>query len=187
MSDQPQRNEIKTDAPSLKRRKSVYEKVMLSDVELCQRVFKTYDTQNKGYIDYFQLKRALEEVGVHYYYSQNFHKMVSGLRDQSGQISFFDFTKICVKHKKELEDDTDVFAAFVAMGGGEDGSGSVDSEKLIDILKNQYDLTIDIEGMIKEIDQDNSGELEFDEFRELLDCTVIKNPEILNFKEWFTF
>ena len=78
--------------------------------------------------------------------------MISELRDQSGYISFFDFTKIVVRHKKDMDDDNDVFAAFVAMGGEEDGSGNVDPEKLIDILKNKYDLPIDIEGMIKDMD-----------------------------------
>ena len=188
MSNLLQMHEDKTNAAKkFMRKKSVYEKVMESDVELCQKVFRQFDTENKGQINYFQLKNALELVGITFYYSQNFHKMISELRDQSGYISFFDFTKIVVRHKKDMDDDNDVFAAFVAMGGEEDGSGNVDPEKLIDILKNKYDLPIDIEGMIKDMDQDKSGEMEFAEFKELLDCSAIKNPEIRDFKEWFTF
>ena len=187
MSDLPPVKELGYNPKKFMRKKSVYEKVMETDVELCQRVFKKFDTEDKGYINYFQLKNALEQVGIVFYYSQNFHKMVSELTSKSGLISFFDFTKIVVNHKKDMEDDTDVYAAFVAMGGEEDGSGSVDAEKQIDILKNQYDLTIDIEGMIKEIDQDGSGTIEFREFNEMLNCTAVKNPEIINFKEWFTF
>ena len=152
MSEHPQMNEARASAKNIMRRKSVYEKVMESDVQLCQRVFKKIDVEEKGYIDYFQLKDALEQVGVTFYYSESYHKMISELRDQSGNISFFDFTKIVVNHKKDLDDDTDLFAIFVAMGGEEDGSGNVHTEKLIDVLKNQYDLTIDIEGMINEMD-----------------------------------
>ena len=58
--------------------------------------------------------------------------------------------------------------AFVAMGGDEDGNGCVDANKLIDIMKNEYKLTIDIEQLIKEIDTDGSGEIEFGEFKDLL-------------------
>jgi Ca2+-binding EF-hand superfamily protein len=58
--------------------------------------------------------------------------------------------------------------AFVAMGGNEDTSGNVDAELLIRIIKNEFELTIDIEGLIKEVDTDGSGVIEFGEFKELL-------------------
>lgn len=44
----------------------------------------------------------------------------------------------------------------------------VDADKLIDIIKNEFELTIDIENLIKEIDEDGSGEIEYDEFKALL-------------------
>ena len=58
--------------------------------------------------------------------------------------------------------------SFVSMGGHADGSGIVDASKLIDIIKNQFEMTIDIEKLIEEIDEDGSGEIEFDEFKALL-------------------
>lgn len=58
--------------------------------------------------------------------------------------------------------------AFVAVGGNEDTSGKVDADKLIQIIKKEFELTIDIEGLIKEIDADGSGEIEFNEFFDLL-------------------
>ena len=54
------------------------------------------------------------------------------------------------------------------MGGEEDGEGSIDADKLIHIIKNEFEMTIDIENLILEIDEDGSGEIEFDEFKELL-------------------
>jgi len=35
--------------------------------------------------------------------------------------------------------------AFVAMGGNPDKSGAVRKDKLIDVIKNEFQLTIDIE------------------------------------------
>lgn len=72
------------------------------------------------------------------------------------------------------------------MGGEEDGTGNIDAERLIDILKNDFELTIDIERMIKEVDQDDSGAIELGEFQSLLESQGV-NPEIRNFKDWFTF
>ena len=53
-------------------------------------------------------------------------------------------------------------------GGEPDGDGSIDADKLIDIIKNKFEMTIDIENLIEEIDEDGSGEIEFDEFKQLL-------------------
>lgn len=58
--------------------------------------------------------------------------------------------------------------AFVAMGGEPDGEGCVDAKKLIKTIKEEFQMTIDIEKLIDEIDEDGSGEIEFDEFKALL-------------------
>ena len=54
------------------------------------------------------------------------------------------------------------------MGGQPDGSGIVDANKLIDIIKNQFEMTIDIEKLIADIDEDGSGEIEYEEFKSLM-------------------
>ena len=54
------------------------------------------------------------------------------------------------------------------MGGDEDGGGCVDAKKLIETIKHEFQMTIDIEQLIEEIDEDGSGEIEFDEFVQLL-------------------
>jgi len=57
------------------------------------------------------------------------------------------------------------------MGGNTDKSGSINASKLIQIIKEEFQMSIDIEGLIKEIDEDGSGEIEFDEFKTLLKTT----------------
>ena len=54
------------------------------------------------------------------------------------------------------------------MGGDTDGGGCVDADKLISTIKQEFEMTIDIEALINEVDEDGSGEIEFDEFKELL-------------------
>ena len=65
-------------------------------------------------------------------------------------------------------DETELLDAYVAMGGEEDGGGCVDAGVLIETIKTKFQMTIDIEKLIKEIDEDGSGEIEFDEFKALL-------------------
>ena len=65
-------------------------------------------------------------------------------------------------------DETELLDAFVAMGGEPDGEGCVDAQKLIATIKEEFQMTIDIEALIEEIDEDGSGEIEFDEFKALL-------------------
>ena len=58
--------------------------------------------------------------------------------------------------------------AFVALGGHSDKEGHIDAQQLIDIIKTEFEMTIDIEGLIAEVDEDKSGKIEYDEFMSLL-------------------
>ena len=58
--------------------------------------------------------------------------------------------------------------AYVSMGGDEDGGGYIDADKLIRVIKEDFEMTIDIEKLIQDIDEDGSGQIEYDEFRNLL-------------------
>jgi len=92
--------------------------------------------------------------------------------NNTGNLTFYQFKEL-VMEKRENEkgsSDADLLDAYVAMGGDEDGGGCVDAEKLIATIKKEFEMTIDIEALINEVDEDGSGEIEFDEFKELLGC-----------------
>ena len=91
------------------------------------------------------------------------------------------------KRTGSVEDESlDILDAFVAMGGNEDGGGNIDADKLIEIIKDDLKMTINIEQMIKDVDEDGSGEIEFEEFECLLRSDG-ENPEIQTFKDWFCY
>ena len=50
------------------------------------------------------------------------------------------------------------------MGGEKNGEGYIDANKLIQIIKQDFEMTIDIEKLISEIDEDGSGHIEYGEF-----------------------
>ena len=43
------------------------------------------------------------------------------------------------------------------MGGESNGDGAINATKLIYTIKEEFEMTIDIEKLIKEIDEDGSG------------------------------
>lgn len=54
------------------------------------------------------------------------------------------------------------------MGGNSDTSGFIDTEKLILVVRHQFEMTIDIERLIEDLDQDGSHTIDFEEFKRLL-------------------
>ena len=89
---------------------------------------------------------------------------------QECTISLQEFKQVIGEQKKfqgasQAEDTLD---AFVSLGGEQDGTGHVNADRLIDIVKNEFQMTIDIEQLIREIDDDGSGQIEYEEFMALL-------------------
>ena len=56
----------------------------------------------------------------------------------------------------------------MALGGQADKEGFINADRLIEIIKHEFEMTIDIEKLIADIDEDGSGEIEYGEFMSLL-------------------
>jgi len=129
-----------------------------------------YDHEQNGTMQTADIKAALERLGQCISENDCFRMISQSDPENTGYIQFSDF-KNFISEKKEQEkgtSDEDLLDAFVAMGGEPDGEGFIDADKLIDTIKNEFEMTIDIENLILKIDEDGSGEIEFDEFKELL-------------------
>ena len=90
--------------------------------------------------------------------------------DNTGQISKEQFKKVIAEQKKfqGASNEEDTLDAFVALGGEANKEGSIDASRLIEIIKHEFEMTIDIEKLINDIDEDGSGQIEYDEFMSLL-------------------
>lgn len=64
--------------------------------------------------------------------------------------------------------DTSTIDAFVALGGNRDQTGVISTEKLRDVVINEFRLPINIDKLIDEADSDASGFIDFDEFTQML-------------------
>jgi len=76
----------------------------------------------------------------------------------------------------EQENDADEYLdAFVALGGQPDKEGNVSKENLIEIIKAEFELTIDMEEFLRKIGG-NSEEINYYQFCVLLDAGTGGNP-----------
>lgn len=89
--------------------------------------------------------------------------------DGSGEIEFTEFLKVIELNKEAAgdSDENDTVDAFVAMGGNPDKSGQVSTDKLRATVR-AFELTLDIEKLIDEVDKDGSGFLDYSEFRMIM-------------------
>lgn len=134
------------------------------------QTFMQFDHDQQGYMRTNDLKQALEHLGERITDTQTF-RIISDVDPENTGIISFNMFKDLVLNKRENErgsSDADLLDAFVAMGGEQDGGGCVDADTLIETIKKKFEMTIDIEALIQEVDEDGSGEIEFDEFKELL-------------------
>ena len=76
--------------------------------------------------------------------------------ENTGRITYPQFKRVIAEQKKNqsLSNEEDTLDAFVSMGGQPDGEGFIDAQKLIRIIKNEFEMTIDIEKLIADIDEE---------------------------------
>jgi len=82
--------------------------------------------------------------------SQNYiYKLINELdAEHTGYIEVSGFKNAILKLEIERilgQDETELLDAYVAMGGDADGGGCVDADKLIKTIKEEFEMTIDIE------------------------------------------
>ena len=129
-----------------------------------------FDIDQQGYILTSELQPALEDLDEHVTENEVFRMIAQMDPQNTGQLNSFQFKQLVMERREDAQgtSDADLLDAYVAMGGDEDGGGCVDADKLIRTIKTEFEMTIDIEALIQEVDEDGSGEIEFDEFKELL-------------------
>ena len=132
--------------------------------------FMAFDYDRMGFMQTSDLKNALEHLGEKVTEDETFLMIANADPENTGALQYAQFKQL-IQEKRENEGgstEEELLEAFVAMGGQPDGDGFIDADKLIHTIKNEFEMTIDIENLILEIDEDGSGEIEFDEFKELL-------------------
>ncbi|KAL5708951.1 non-specific serine/threonine protein kinase [Ranunculus cassubicifolius] len=135
----------------------------LSEEEITglKEMFKAIDTDNSGQITYEELKAGLEKVGANLNESEINALMQSADIDNSGTIDYGEFLAATL-HLNKVQKEDHLFGAFSYLD--KDGSGFITQDELQQACK-QFGLDEDhLEEMIREVDDDNDGRIDYNEF-----------------------
>ncbi|KAJ6698485.1 CALCIUM-DEPENDENT PROTEIN KINASE 2 [Salix purpurea] len=135
----------------------------LSEEEIAglKEMFKMIDTDNSGQITFEELKVGLRRFGATLTEAEIYSLLRAADVDNSGTIDYKEFIAATLHlHKVEKEDH--LFAAFSYFD--KDDSGYITIDELQQAC-NEFGMDdVHLEEMIQEVDQDNDGRIDYNEF-----------------------
>ncbi|QCE05631.1 calcium-dependent protein kinase [Vigna unguiculata] len=135
----------------------------LSEEEIAglKEMFKMIDADNSGTITFEELKAGLKRVGANLNESEIYDLMQAADIDNSGTIDYGEFLAATL-HRNKIEREDHLFAAFSYFD--KDGSGYITQEELQQACDEFGIKDVRLEEIIKEIDEDNDGRIDYNEF-----------------------
>ncbi|CAI0430928.1 unnamed protein product [Linum tenue] len=139
----------------------------LSEEEIggLKELFRMIDTDNSGTITFEELKDGLKRVGSELMESEIMDLMNAADIDNSGSIDYGEFLAATV-HLNKLEREENLASAFSFFD--KDGSGYITIDELQQACKEFGLSELHLDEMIKEIDQDNDGQIDYGEFAAMM-------------------
>ncbi|KAK9162151.1 hypothetical protein Syun_003053 [Stephania yunnanensis] len=139
----------------------------LSEEEIggLKELFKMIDTDNSGTITFDELKAGLKRVGSELMEPEIKALMDAADIDNNGTIDYGEFLAATI-HLNKMEREENLMSAFSFFD--KDGSGYITIDELQQACK-QFGLSdIHLDDMIKEVDQDNDGQIDYSEFAAMM-------------------
>ncbi|CAL0333463.1 unnamed protein product [Lupinus luteus] len=135
----------------------------LSEEEIAglKEMFKMIDTDNSGQITFDELKAGLKRVGANLKESEIYDLMQAADIDNSGTIDYGEFIAATL-HLNKIEREDHLCAAFSYFD--KDGSGYITQDELQQACDEFGIGDIHLEDIIGEIDEDNDGRIDYNEF-----------------------
>ncbi|KAJ4701144.1 putative Calcium-dependent protein kinase [Melia azedarach] len=135
----------------------------LSEEEIggLKELFKMIDTDNSGTITFDELKAGLKRVGSQLMESEIKALMDAADIDNNGTIEYGEFIAATL-HLNKMEREENLVAAFSFFD--KDGSGYITIDELQQACKEFGLGEVHLDEIVKEIDQDNDGRIDYAEF-----------------------
>ena len=142
---------------------------MMNDDELksLKKLFFELDEKGKGVITKEDLFRGMDECFDHKITKEEVEQIFSNIDyDNNGTISFDEFLKAAIDKKKLLTEEK-LKAAFALFDMN--GDGDIEAKELKEVIgdENNVDNNIWLQ-MIKEVDLDGNGVIDFEEFKDMM-------------------
>ncbi|XP_023751438.1 calcium-dependent protein kinase 26 [Lactuca sativa] len=135
----------------------------LSEEEIggLKQMFKMMDVDNSGYITFDELKDGLKRCGADLDESDIHDLIQSADIDNNGTIDYDEFVAATL-HFTKVDREDRLFAAFAYFD--KDGSGYITHDELQQACKEFGVADIHLEEIMKEVDQNNDGRIDYGEF-----------------------
>lgn len=147
----------------------------LSEEEIAglREMFKMIDADNSGQITFEELKAGLKRVGANLKESEIYDLMQAADVDNSGTIDYGEFIAATM-HLNKIEREDHLFAAFSYFD--KDGSGYITPDELQQACEEFGIEDVRLEEMIREVDQDNDGRIDYNEFVAMMQKGTVAVP-----------
>ncbi|XP_043723908.1 calcium-dependent protein kinase 20-like [Telopea speciosissima] len=135
----------------------------LSEEEIAglKEMFNMIDTDHSGQITFEELKAGLERVGANLKESEIYALMQAADIDNSGTLDYGEFLAATL-HLNKIDREDHLFAAFSYFD--KDGSGYITKDELQQACEDFGIVNITMDDLIREVDQDNDGRIDYSEF-----------------------
>ncbi|OIT29860.1 PREDICTED: calcium-dependent protein kinase 20-like [Nicotiana attenuata] len=133
-----------------------------------KQMFKMIDADNSGHITLEELKKGLEKVGANLKDSEINSLMQAADMDNSGTIDYGEFIAAML-HLNKVQKEDHMYAAFSYFD--QDGSGYITQEELQQACEKFGLSNIPMEELMCEVDQDNDGRIDYNEFVAMMQDT----------------
>ncbi|CAK7325160.1 unnamed protein product [Dovyalis caffra] len=147
----------------------------LSEEEIAglKEMFKMIDSDSSGQITFEELKAGLKRVGANLKESEIYDLMQAADVDNSGTIDYGEFIAATL-HLNKIEREDHLFAAFTYFD--KDGSGYITPDELQQACEEFGLEDVRLEEMIREVDQDNDGRIDYNEFVAMMQKGNVAGP-----------
>ncbi|CAH8273708.1 unnamed protein product [Arabidopsis lyrata] len=144
----------------------------LSEEEIAglKEMFKAMDTDNSGAITFDELKAGLRRYGSTLKDTEIRDLMEAADIDKSGTIDYGEFIAATI-HLNKLEREEHLLSAFRYFD--KDGSGYITIDELQHACAEQGMSDVFLEDVIKEVDQDNDGRIDYGEFVAMMQKGIV--------------
>ncbi|TKY73745.1 Calcium-dependent protein kinase SK5 [Spatholobus suberectus] len=143
----------------------IVERLSEEEIGGLKELFKMIDADNSGTITFDELKEGLKRVGSELMESEIKDLMDAADIDNSGTIDYGEFIAATV-HLNKLEREENLVSAFSYFD--KDGSGYITIDEIQQACKEFGLDDVHIDEIVKEIDQDNDGQIDYGEFAAMM-------------------
>ena len=131
-----------------------------------KKIFEAFNTQNDGQISFEELKNGLRELHCCHISDEELCELFKGIDvDKNGKIDYTEFIAATMQKKLYLKEER-LFEAFSVFD--KDNTRKITKEELMQVLKAEKNQEAEIENIIKQVDKNGEGSIDYQEFLELM-------------------